>query len=190
MNGKAIILSAPSASGKTTLVHFLLEKFPTLSFSVSATSRKQREKEINGRDYFFMTANEFRKKIEEDAFIEWQEVYKDCYYGTLKSEIDRLWNEEKHVVFDVDVLGGLNLKKIFGNRALAVFVEPPSIEVLQERLIKRETETEESLKIRLEKAEYEMKFEDQFDVKITNDVLEVACKEAEEIVKIFIQKKD
>ncbi|MFH0896267.1 MAG: guanylate kinase [Bacteroidota bacterium] len=186
MNGKAIILSAPSASGKTTLVHYLIDKIPLLAFSVSATSRKQREEETNGKDYFFLTADEFRNKIEEDAFIEWEEVYEDCYYGTLKSEIERMWNEGKHVVFDVDVKGGLHLKKTFGEKALSVFVRPPSIQELKKRLEKRGTESEESLKKRIGKAEYEMAFANLFDVEVVNDDREAACREAEEIVKKFL----
>lgn len=186
MNGKAIIFSAPSASGKTTLVHFLLGKYPQLAFSVSATSRPKREEEENGKDYFFLDADEFRRKIDENAFIEWEEVYENCFYGTLKTEIERLWSEGKHVVFDVDVKGGLNLKRIFGEKALAVFVRPPSVEELKRRLEKRGTETEESLKKRIGKAEYEMTFAHQFDVQIINDVLEDTCREAEQIVLSFI----
>lgn len=186
--GRAIIFSAPSGSGKTTLVHHLLSSNPDLSFSVSATTRGKRGKETHGNDYYFFTPPEFRKKLQEDAFIEWQEVYPDCYYGTLKSEIDEIWARGKNVIFDVDVKGGINLKNYFGDRALAIFVRPPSLEVLEERLKARNTETPESLRNRLAKAEYELKFEDLFDVTVVNNDLTQARQEVQELYTNFIDQ--
>jgi guanylate kinase len=186
MEGKLIIFSAPSGAGKTTIVHHLLETIPGLQFSVSACSRPKREDEQNGIDYYFVTVDEFKKKIQNDEFVEWEEVYKDNFYGTLKSEIQRIWSLNKHVVFDVDVIGGLNLKKQFGEKALAVFVMPPSIESLEERLKKRHTETPESIARRMGKAEQELKTADQFDKILLNENLKDAFAEAEKIVRNFI----
>lgn len=185
--GKCIIFSAPSGAGKTTIVRFLLSKFDKLSFSVSATSRERRSYEADGLHYYFMSADAFRKKIEEDSFLEWEEVYADQYYGTLKSEMTRIWNRGKHVIFDVDVVGGVNLKKYFGDKALAIFVQPPGIEELEDRLRKRSTETEETLLARLSKAEHEMTFSKYFDKILINDDLDKACAEACEMVKEFIE---
>ncbi len=185
--GKCIILSAPSGAGKTTIVRYLLSKFDSLSFSVSATSRERRSYEANGLHYYFLSAEEFRKKIKEDAFLEWEEVYKDQYYGTLKSEMTRIWDSGKHVIFDVDVVGGSNLKKYFGDKALAIFVQPPSIKVLEERLRNRSTETEETLKARLEKADHELTYSDKFDKVLINDDLDTACAEGCEMVKAFLE---
>ncbi len=185
---KVVIFSAPSGAGKTTLVHRLMKQVQGLAFSVSATSRLPRKGEKNGVDYYFLTPGEFKKKIDEDAFIEWEEVYQGQYYGTLKSEVERLRNEGKTVVFDVDVLGGINIKKIFGDDALAIFVKPPSLEVLKERLLKRSTEDEESLKKRLERAKKELEYESGFDKVIVNDDLEKAVNEVVETVTDFIKR--
>jgi len=185
--GKLIIFSAPSGSGKTTLVHHLLSKPELkLAFSVSATSRSKRPNETHGKDYYFLSADEFRKRIESGDFLEWEEVYTDQFYGTLKSEIDRIHAEGKHVMFDVDVVGGLNIKKQFGDDALAVFVKPPSIEELEKRLRNRSTESEESLQKRVGKAAREMEYAGQFDVILVNDDLETAKLEAEQLVLDFI----
>lgn len=186
--GRAIIFSAPSGSGKTTLVHHLLSSNPDLSFSVSATTRSRRGKELPGKDYYFFTPHEFREKLHEDAFVEWQEVYPDRYYGTLKSEIDRVWANQKNVIFDVDVKGGINLKNYFGDRALAIFVRPPSIQVLEQRLTARNTETPESLRDRLAKAEYELKFEELFDTTVVNDDLERTKQEVQKLYTNFIDQ--
>lgn len=184
--GKCVIFSAPSGAGKTTIVRHLLHKFPELAFSVSACSRSPRTGEIDGRDYHFLGVEGFRKKIEENAFIEWEEVYTDNFYGTLKSEIERIWSEGKTVIFDVDVVGGLNLKKQFGNQALAVFVEPPSVEELERRLRYRSTETDEKIKMRLAKSTQELAYAKEFDLIIHNAVLEDAIKDAEEEVRQFL----
>ena len=170
--GKAIIFSAPSGAGKTTIVKSLLEKELPLLFSISACSRNRRPNEINGKDYHFLTVDDFKSKITNNAFIEWEEVYENNYYGTLKSEIERIWNSHQHVVFDVDVVGGLNLKRHFGDNALAIFIEPPSLDVLFKRLKNRATENEKSLNKRIEKATHEMKFSSSFDLIIINDKLE------------------
>lgn len=187
--GKAIIFSAPSGSGKTTIVRHLLGKFPELGFSISASTRDKRGRtEQHGKDYYFLSPEEFKKKIDEDDFIEWEEVYEGNFYGTLKEEIQRLWNDGKHVIFDVDVKGGLNLKKYFGDRALAIFVKVPSMDILKDRLKDRGTESEESLSRRLYKAKFEMSFEDKFDVTIVNDNMENSFAEAEKLVGEFLSK--
>lgn len=186
--GKAIIFSAPSGSGKTTIVRHLLNQNPDLDFSISACTRVRRPNEINGVDYYFLTPEEFRKKIKEDAFVEWEEVYQDRYYGTLKSEIERIWHSGKHVIFDVDVVGGLNLKKYFKERALAVFVKAPSIEAIRERLIARQTDSPGSIAQRLQKAAHEMSYEDQFDVTIINDNLEDSLKQAQQLYGQFTKQ--
>ena len=186
--GKVLIFSSPSGAGKTTSVDHLLKKFPSLAFSVSATTRPQRPHETDGKDYYFLTPEEFRQKIAEGAFVEWEEVYENTYYGTLRSEVDRLLNEGKQVVFDVDVKGALNIKKQFGDRALAVFVMPPSVEELERRLRHRSTDPEESIRERVAKARLEMSYADKFDVILVNDILEETLKKAEEIVSNFIGK--
>jgi guanylate kinase len=185
-SGKLIIFSAPSGSGKTTIVRHLLSQGLPLAFSVSATSRAPRGTEKHGREYYFLSPDEFRKYIEQNAFVEWEEVYADRYYGTLKSEVERLWSEGKHVLFDVDVVGGVNLKKQFGDRALSIFVKAPSIDVLEERLRKRSTETEAELKLRVEKADQEYNYARQFDVVLVNDDLQHAQKQAVELVCSFL----
>lgn len=187
--GKCIIFSAPSGAGKTTIVHHLLKVFPQLEFSVSACSRPIRKGETDGKDYYFIGVEGFKKKIQEDAFIEWEEVYTDNFYGTLKSEIERIWKNRHHVIFDVDVIGGLNLKKKFGDKALAIFVMPPSIQHLEERLKQRDTETPESIARRMAKASQELETASQFDVQILNDNLEKALKEAENVVSNFLMDK-
>lgn len=184
--GKLLIFSAPSGSGKTTLVHYLMGQFPQLAFSVSATSRAPRPGEKDGKDYFFLTVEEFKKKINEGAFVEWEEVYDNQFYGSLKSEVERLRNEGKTVVFDVDVKGGLNIKKIYGDEALSVFVKPPSIGILEQRLRNRSTDDEASIRKRIDRATYELKFENQFDVVIINDELEKAEQESMKLVKTFL----
>ncbi|MCG8387522.1 MAG: guanylate kinase [Cytophagales bacterium] len=186
-NGKAIIFSAPSGSGKTTIVKHLLDINPKLGFSISACTRDKRGRnEKNGKDYFFLTPQDFKKKIDEDEFIEWEEVYAGNFYGTLKSEIERIWSEGRHVIFDVDVKGGLNLKKYFGDKALAVFVKVPSLDVLKSRLTDRNTESEDSLSRRVFKARFEMGFEDQFDVTLVNEDLDESLAKAEKLVDTFI----
>lgn len=187
MQGKLVIFSAPSGAGKTTIVQHLLKVFPDLEFSISACSRDIRRGETYGVDYYFLTVDEFREKIANNEFAEWEEVYKDNFYGTLKSEIERIWRNEKHIIFDMDVVGGLNLKKQFGDKALAVFVMPPSIDHLEKRLKSRETETPESIARRMAKAAQELKASDQFDVTIHNDNLEKALEEAENIVGDFLK---
>ena len=183
---KILIFSSPSGAGKTTIVRHLLHTFSNLAFSVSATTRPRRDHEEDGKDYYFLSLDEFRNKIDEDAFVEWEEVYKDTYYGTLKSEVQRLLNRGYHVVFDVDVKGALNIKKLYGGKALAVFVMPPSIEVLEKRLHHRSTDPEESIRERITKARQEMKYADKFDIILVNDILEQSLPEAEEIVRNFI----
>ena len=186
--GKCIIFSAPSGAGKTTIVHALLNAMDNLEFSVSACSRPPRGKEIDGKDYRFLSVETFKEKIEQNAFVEWEEVYSDMYYGTLKSEIERIWAMGKTVVFDVDVIGGLNLKKIFRQQALAVFIQPPSLKVLEERLRYRQTDSEEKIQLRLAKSIHELKSATDFDVIIENDVLEKAIEQARNIVTEFINK--
>ena len=187
--GKLIIFSAPSGSGKTTLVHYVMEKIPNLSFSVSATSRPPRPGEKDGVDYYFISVDDFRRKIKEGAFVEWQEVYENQYYGTLKSEVEKIRARGHSVVFDVDVKGGVNIKKIYGDQALAIFVKPPSLKVLEERLRRRSTEDEESLRKRLERAAFELGFESRFDQVVVNDKLEKAQQEALHLVREFLEKE-
>lgn len=187
--GKAIIFSAPSGSGKTTIVHHLLKNNDNLGFSISACTRDKRgRKEENGKDYYFLTPEDFRAKIENDEFIEWEEVYEGNFYGTLKEEILRIWDSGKHVIFDVDVKGGLSLKEYFGDNALAVFVKVPSIEVLKERLNDRGTESEESLSRRLYKAQFELGFESKFDTSLINENLDDSLKQAQQLFEDFIRK--
>ncbi|MFA6923165.1 MAG: guanylate kinase [Bacteroidales bacterium] len=189
MNNKLIILSAPSGSGKTTIAKRLLESGMNLEFSVSATSRPKRYYETEGKDYYFLSAENFKEKIDNGEFLEWVEVYKNCFYGTLKSEADRIWNNGNNIVFDVDVIGGVNIKKLYKEKALLIFIMPPSIEVLEERLRKRGTETEKTLKIRIDRAKMELTYKDKFDKIIINDDLETAVKETITLVKDFIDKK-
>lgn len=186
MAGKAIIFSAPSGSGKTTIVKHLLQNNPDLGFSISASTRDKRGRtEQNGKDYYFLTPEDFKDKIDNNQFVEWEEVYAGNFYGTLKSEIDRIWQEGRNVIFDVDVKGGLNLKKYFGDKALAIFVKVPSLEVLKERLSDRGTENDESLSRRLFKAKFEMEFSDKFDVVLVNENLEKSLAEAQRLYDTF-----
>lgn len=181
-----IIVSAPSGAGKTTIVKHLLKTFPQLGFSVSATSRKIREGEKDGREYYFISSDEFRQMIEQDKLLEWQEVYPGSYYGTQVSEVERISSNGQFPVFDVDVVGGLNIKKMFGKKALAIFIRPPSYQILESRLRLRATDSEESLQKRLDKAKWELDFEKDFDRVIVNDKLEDALQEAELLVKDFL----
>ena len=189
MEGKLIIFSAPSGSGKTTIVQHLLATNPKLGFSISACTREKRTGgEQNGKDYYFLTPEEFRHKIETNAFAEWEEVYGGAFYGTLKSEIERIWAEGKHVIFDVDVKGGMKLKEVYGEKALSIFVKIPSMETLESRLRYRNTESEENIQKRLSKARFEMDFQHKFDSILVNEVLEDALLKAEQIVSDFIEK--
>lgn len=190
MEGKLIIFSAPSGAGKTTIVQYLLSIFPEISFSISCTTRPKRENEVDGKDYYFLTEEQFHEKIKNNEFIEYEEVYKGRYYGTLHSEIERLWNQGKHVIFDIDVRGGLNLKKQFKDRALAIFIAPPSLKDLEERLKNRNTENLESLLTRIQKADEELSFAKDFDAVIINDNLEKAQNKAKTLVKNFLDIKE
>ena len=185
--GLVVVFSAPSGAGKSTIVHHLLEKFPQIEFSVSATSRAPRGAEVDGKDYYFFTAEQFEQKIAEDRFVEYEEVYAGTYYGTLKSEIERLWDEGAVIAFDVDVKGGVNIKRLFGERALSVFVMPPSVKVLEERLIARGTDSKESIAKRLAKAEEEIAYSSKFAVVLVTDNLQQAFAQAERIVGEFIE---
>lgn len=187
MEGRLIIISAPSGAGKTTIVKELLRSREDLEFSVSATSRPRRPGEEEGRDYYFISVDDFKKKIYNKEFIEWEEVYKDLFYGTLRTEVDRIWENGRHVAFDVDVMGGLNIKRIFGSKALALFIKPPSLEALKDRLTNRGTENKESLDKRLEKAAFEMSFADKFDQIIVNDDLPTAIQETFKLVDSFLK---
>ena len=184
--GKLIVISAPSGAGKTSIVHYLLKELPNLRFSISATSRVKRDNEFDGKDYHFLGVEQFKQKIKEDAFLEWEEVYDNQYYGTLKSEIERIWNIEKTVIFDVDVAGGINIKKQYPSECLSIFIMPPSIEVLKERLKNRGSESEESLAKRLSKAEEEISQNQEFDMVILNDDLQIACAETKKVIINFI----
>ena len=188
-NGKLIIFSAPSGSGKTTIVRHLLKIFPDqIEFSISATSRPKRGVEENGKDYYYLSPEEFKSKVDNGEFLEWEEVYSGTCYGTLRKEVERIWAKGKHVIFDIDVEGGLNLKNQFKDDALAVFVMPPSIKILEERLRSRSTDKAESIARRLEKAEKELKTASLFDRFILNETLEVAFEDAEKIVGEFLEK--
>lgn len=191
MKGKTIIFCAPSGSGKTTIVKHLLAKYAhNLGFSISACTRDRRGRnEVHGQDYYFLTIDEFRTKIEENAFVEWEEVYPGGYYGTLKTEVDRLWQQGKNIIFDVDVKGGLKLKEYFGDDALAIFVKVPSMEELERRLRSRGTETEESLSKRLYKVKFEMTFQNRFDVVLLNDDLDTSFEKAGELYEAFIKNE-
>jgi len=189
MEGKLVIISAPSGAGKTTLVKHLLESGLNLAFSISATTRPPRGNEKDGIDYFFLTLDDFRKRIENNEFVEWEEVYKDILYGTLKSEIQRIWDNGNNVLFDVDVRGGLNLKKIFGKKSIAVFIMAPSVEEIEKRLNGRGTDSPEKIRMRVNKAHEELKLADQFDEIIVNDNLDKAKEEAVRIITGFIRSK-
>ena len=184
--GKSIIVSAPSGAGKTTIVHQLMTEIPALAFSISACSRSARPLEQEGKDYYFLGVEGFKKAIENQEFIEWEEVYTDHYYGTLRREVQRLWDEGKVIIFDVDVVGGLNLKALFKEHALSVFIKPPSVEILEKRLRARETESEERIALRIKKSGWELSQAESFDVCILNDDLEKAVSDAKIQVKRFI----
>ena len=188
ISGKAIIFSAPSGAGKTTVVKHILKEIKNLSFSISACSRKKRKNEINGKDYHFLELNEFKNKIKAGEFIEWEEVYENNFYGTLKSEIIKLWEQNKHVIFDVDVIGGISLKKHFGDNAVSIFIEPPTIEVLEERLKSRNTDSKEAINTRINKAIEELNYKKHFDYCIVNDDLNKTLKNAEKIIIEFLKK--
>lgn len=188
MQGKLIIFSAPSGAGKTTIVHHLLKKIPELSFSISATTRPKRGDEEHENDYYFISNEEFLHKVAHQEFVEFEEVYKGTYYGTLRSEIQRIWDEGKHVIFDIDVEGGLRLRRKYEHDSLAIFVQPPSLQVLKERLSGRGTDSLEKLEERYVKAEKELLYADKFDVILRNNDLGVACLEAEGIVRNFLRK--
>lgn len=187
MQGKVIVVCAPSGSGKTTIVKHLLEKMPELKFSISATTRTKRDYEVDGKDYYFITPDEFRSRLAQNEFLEWQEVYTDQYYGSLKSEVERIWQEGGTVIFDVDVMGGLNIKKFYGDHALSVFIQAPSIGELEKRLKSRGSETPDTLKKRLDKAEYELSFAKEFDHIVLNDDLTSAQNEMTQLVSQFIR---
>lgn len=186
--GKLIVFSAPSGSGKTTIVqHLLSQPELKLDFSISATSREPRPGEVEGKDYYFLSLEDFKKKIKNDEFLEWEEVYRDNFYGTLKSEIERIWASGKNVIFDIDVVGGLDIKHIYPNQTLAVFVKPPSIEELKIRLKKRKTESDDKINMRVAKASIELATAPQFDYIIENNDLKQALKEAHQLVSTFVE---
>ena len=187
-NGKCIIFSAPSGAGKTTIVHHLLSKNLGLEFSISACSRDPRPNEVDKKDYHFLGIDGFKDKIKEQAFVEWEEVYTNNFYGTLKSEMERIWSEGKAVIFDIDVIGGLNIKKQFGDNAYSIFVKPPSYEELEKRLRGRSTESEDKINQRMEKASKELAFSSEFDCILINDNLDEACVKAEQLVIDFLEK--
>ncbi len=185
--GKLIIISAPSGSGKSTIIgRVMKDESLKLAFSVSATTRPRRGQEVHGVDYYFLTQEEFENKIENDELVEYQEVYQGRYYGTLKSEVDRITAMGMNVVLDLDVLGGVNVKKMYGNRALSIFIQPPSVEVLRQRLINRGTDSMEDIKNRVDKAEFEMSIGPQFDHTVVNDVLDTAVAEVHDLIAAFI----
>ena len=183
---KHLVFTAPSGAGKTTIVKHLLKHFEELDFSVSATTRGKRDHEEDGRDYYFLSKDDFEAKLKENQFIEYEEVYKGQYYGTLLSEVERIEQKGKHIVFDIDVKGAVSVKKAFGDRVLTVFIKPPSFEILKQRLIDRNTESEEALKTRIARMKEELTYETKFDRVLVNDLLEVAFEEAEHIVETFL----
>lgn len=185
--GKLVIFSAPSGSGKTTIVRELLQRFPQFEFSISATSRQPRGKEQHGIDYYFLSTDEFRQRVERDEFVEWEEVYAGTCYGTLKSEVERIWAKGNVIVFDVDVMGGINLKRLFGDDACSIFIMPPSIEELECRLRGRGTDSEEVIQKRIGKAEFELSKSPEFDYTVVNDVLADAVNEATDIINNFLK---
>jgi len=183
---KIIILTAPSGSGKTSIARFLLQRFPSLAFSISAATRQPRAGEVNGKDYHFMSEEAFKQHIKQNDFIEWEMVYEGKYYGTLKSELERIWSEGKVPILDIDVHGGIHVQKEYPINTLSLFIKPPSVEELRKRLESRGTESEESINTRVNKASYELSFADQFDHVVVNDALERACAEAEQIITAFL----
>lgn len=188
MNNKVVIFSAPSGAGKSTIVNHLLNLFPELEFSISATSRAPRGQEKHGVEYYFYTSDEFRSLIADDRFVEYEEVYAGSFYGTLKSEVDRIWAKGNTIIFDIDVQGGVNLKKFFGEKALSVFIQAPSVEILRERLVGRGTDTPEAIEKRVAKAASEMEFaEGKFDYVLINDDLQTAKDEVEKVIGDFLK---
>ncbi|MCL2041547.1 MAG: guanylate kinase [Bacteroidales bacterium] len=187
MNHKVIIISSPSGGGKTTIMHRLMEYVPELEFSISACSRSPRQGEVEGKDYYFLTEDDFKSKIAEDAFLEHVEVYAGKFYGTLKSEVQRIWDKGSYVIFDVDVVGGCRLKDYFKDQALSIFIKPPNVAVLRERLLLRKTESPESIDIRVSRAEFELSFADKYDVIIVNDSLETAVEQTQKAVVDFLK---
>lgn len=189
MNNKVIIFSAPSGAGKSTVVNHILGRYPELEFSISATSRAPRGEERHGREYYFYSAEEFRRMIDADMFVEHEEVYSGSFYGTLKSEVERIWAKGHTIVFDIDVQGGVNLKRIFGDQAFSILIQAPSVDILRERLINRGTDSAEAIEKRVAKASSEMEFaKDRFDYTLINDKLDLALAEAERIIEDFLRK--
>ena len=186
VNNKIIIITAPSGAGKTSITHYLLRTFPQLAFSVSAATRQARGNEKNGVDYYFMSLDDFKQKIQHNEFVEWEMVYEGKYYGTLKSDLERIWNNNQVPVLDIDVKGAIHVRQQYPDSSLTIFIEPPSVDVLKKRLQSRGTETEETLAARVNKAAYEISFKDQFDVCIVNDELQNACKQANNVVEEFL----
>ena len=190
MTGKLIIITAPSGAGKTSIVKYILQHEPRLRFSVSATTRAKREGETDGRDYYFISAEKFKQHIAQNQFAEYEEVYPGKYYGTLKFEIERIWQQHKHVLFDIDVKGALNLCSQYADNSLSIFVQPPSVKELQKRLETRHTETEETIKLRVEKAALELTYAGRFNHIIVNDVLETAQQQALVLIKTFLDERN
>lgn len=188
MEGKLIIVAGPSGSGKTTIVRHLLGIYPRLAFSISAASRHKREGEMDGEDYYFLSVEQFKERIAKGDFLEWEEVYPGSFYGTLRTEVERLWQAGRDVIFDIDVKGAMNLKKHYPDNSIAIFIKPPSIEVLEERLKKRKTETPEFFQQRIKKANEELAYSDKFDHIIQNNDLAIALQEAEGLVGPFLEK--
>ena len=184
--GKLIVISAPSGSGKTSIVHYLLDKMKELSFSISACSREKREGEKEGEDYYFLALDEFKNNIDNETFLEWQEVYENQFYGTLKSEVNRIWNQGKTVIFDIDVIGGLNIKKQYPKECLTIFIMPPNIDILRKRLTERGTDSNKRIEIRLNKAAEEISKNLHFDKVVVNDNFELACEETMLLIKNFL----
>ena len=186
---RMIVVTAPSGAGKSTIVRHLLKQIPTISFSISATTRKPRPKEQEGKDYYFISNSNFKQLIEEEAFVEWEEVYENQFYGTLKSEVERIWSLGNHIIFDIDVNGANDIKNIYGDRALTIFIKPPSFEILIERLMKRGTENEKSIKKRISRIRRELTFEGKFDTDLLNDQLDVALDQSINIVTNYLSQE-